>query len=320
VNNVSARKNKVESVGPSGMDFINEGEKGWFWYEEIPEEIEPEEVEPIEPEAEKAPEPRETPPPTTTTVAPAPKGPAPLSAEWFRKNLDGFRDKAIDKPNDENVKAYLYLQKVMMDKAETFTNKYQEMVVGDPYLDETNRYPTSNFAGKHLESAAKEKKLNLLEALSKRAGVFFFFKKDCPLCGQQAWILNEFRKQNGIDVVAISMDGSRLEKGQFKTLDDTGQSEKMDVVNYPAIVLASPPNTYKVIGQGGGYSITDIQDRMLLVAKTIGVISPEEYDQTLPVRGGLQLTDTSGSMLDEESLEDPQKMVEIIKTLTPLGY
>ncbi len=315
---------KDDPQGPGGMDFVKEKERGWFWYEKMQEEIEESKIEPEPPPPpppEEQPQPEKeiakaAPPPTSS---PAPAGPAPLSAEWFRKNLDTYRDRAIDTPSGENVQAYLYLQRIMMDKAERFARKYEEMVVGDPYLDETSRYPTASFAGKNMESVAKNEGLALLTKISERAGIFFFFKGDCPLCGQQAWILNEFRKKNGIEVIAVSIDGSRLSKEYFKTIDDSGQAAMMGVGLYPAIVLASPPKKYKPIGQGGGYTVKDIEERTLLVAKSLSVISEEEYERTYPVKGSFTLTDTSDLEMDDQLLQDPQRMINIIRALTPIN-
>jgi conjugal transfer pilus assembly protein TraF len=65
----------------------------------------------------------------------------PLSTAWFRKNLEKYRDRAIDDPSAENVAAYYYLQRVMMDKAHRFTDVAREVVMSDPFLDENQRRP-----------------------------------------------------------------------------------------------------------------------------------------------------------------------------------
>ena len=46
----------------------------------------------------------------------------PFSAAWFREHMQSFMDKAIDEPTNENVRAYLYLQRVMMDKGSQFAD------------------------------------------------------------------------------------------------------------------------------------------------------------------------------------------------------
>jgi conjugal transfer pilus assembly protein TraF len=55
----------------------------------------------------------------------AASGPAPLSAAWLRANLERFRDQAIDDPSPRNVALYLYLQRLVLDKAERFAEAGQ---------------------------------------------------------------------------------------------------------------------------------------------------------------------------------------------------
>jgi hypothetical protein len=58
--------------------------------------------------------------------------PAPLSAAWLRANLERFRDQAIDDPSPRNVALYLYLQRLVLDKAERFAEATQRAVWADP--------------------------------------------------------------------------------------------------------------------------------------------------------------------------------------------
>ncbi len=315
--NMALADKKVEQAeGPSGVEFIKGGESGWYWYEVEEEPLEEEREETAEPLPEKPEEvvkEEERMPPSPSS------GPPPLSVEWFQENLDTYRNLAIDTPSSANVRAYAYLQRIAMDKAERFATKYQEVVIGDPILDESNRYPTSGHAGKRLDSAAREETIKMLNDISKRAGIFFFFKKDCPLCGQQAWILEQFKRITQIEVVAISMDGAVLEDRSFKVHLNQGHDKIMGVVQAPAIVLAQPKTgKYKIIGQGGGYDIEELKLRLLVMARSIGVISPEEYEKTQPVKGGLMLTDASKIELDDQVLGDPEEMVEIVRSLTPI--
>ena len=60
--------------------------------------------------------------------------------------MEHYRDKAIDNPSPENVAAYYYLQRVMMDKAQRFTDMARRVVMSDPLLDENPRRPIATFA------------------------------------------------------------------------------------------------------------------------------------------------------------------------------
>ena len=59
--------------------------------------------------------------------------------------MEKYRDKAIDDPTSENVSTYMYLQRVMLDKAEKFADASQKLVMRDAVLDENARRPIATF-------------------------------------------------------------------------------------------------------------------------------------------------------------------------------
>ena len=163
-------------------------------------------------------------------------------------------------PRRENLRAFLYLQRVMFDKAERFTQMYQTVVQGDPYLDETHRSPLAQFANRRFEQQAKAAAEDLLRELGQRAGLFYFIGARCEICGQQAWVLNEFKRRYQVPVMVITVDGTQLDQHHLgPARQDQGQAAQMGVQHIPAIVLAAPPETYQVVGQGGGYALNDLR-------------------------------------------------------------
>jgi conjugal transfer pilus assembly protein TraF len=118
--------------------FFLDKARGWFWRETPPA------TPPARPTKPHAP-----PPIPAETPTPSPRQspePSPLTAAWFRQNLDRFRDRALDDPSPENVAAYYYLQRVMLDKAHRFTDVARQVVMADPNLDENRRRPIGTFA------------------------------------------------------------------------------------------------------------------------------------------------------------------------------
>lgn len=252
---------------------------------------------------------------------PTPSEPPPLTAKWFREKLDEYKDAAIDDPtNHQKVRAYLYLQRVMMDKAEQFTNTYQQVVMGDPFLDETNRFPVASYAVKEYEKIAKKNKEKVIKEIGKTAGLFFFFDKSCSMCDQQAYVLSIFSKQFGINIIPVSMDGAELKPGRLPApLRDGGQSKLMGVTQYPALVLASPSdNKFKAIGQGSVFAMDELYTRTLLAAKSLAIITPETFDTTLPATGSHKLLQARSELFSEEILKDPNLLVEEIRKMGAL--
>ena len=264
-----------------GLGFYDRKAEGWFWYQKEPEPPEPKE-EPKEPEkppvvivaptAEpKAPE----------TAAPAP--PAPLSSAWLRVNMPKYLSAAIDNPTVQNVKAYLYLQRVALDKAEQYSIASQMANVGDPYLDETIRRPAASFAVSSVDAKAGLERNQLVTEVGKIAGIFFFFKSDCNLCEMQAPLLKSLEDHEGFSIIPISVDGKNMANSpwpQFKT--DNGQAEQLGIQNLPAMFLATPEGKFAALGQSL-FALPDLQQRIVMVARRENWISQDQYNKTRPI-------------------------------------
>ena len=92
-----------------------------------------------------------------------------MSVEWLRANLPVLRDRAIDQPTQENVRAYYYAQRIMMDKAQVFSDVAREVTGTDPLLDENLRVPFASAAKAAQLRNANESKAAILEAVAAKA-------------------------------------------------------------------------------------------------------------------------------------------------------
>ncbi|HUL11331.1 MAG TPA: conjugal transfer protein TraF, partial [Methylococcaceae bacterium] len=210
---------------PEPLFFLDK-ERGWFWRESQPEPKK------LTAEAERPT--RSNPPPFQ--VPPKPLPPEPLSAAWFRKNLEHYRDRAIDDPSPENVAAYYYLQRVMMDKAHRFTDVARQVVMSDPFLDENQRRPIATFAANETNRLAGIATEQALASLARQAGILFFFRSDCPYCHIQAPLLAVLEKRFGFKVYAVSLDGRPMPGDLYLDFHtDRGQANLLGVVSTPAM-------------------------------------------------------------------------------------
>lgn len=272
-------------------------------------------------EEKKKPEPL----PELTAPPPAPAGPPPLSTEWFQQHLDEYRNKAIDNPSDKSaMRAYLYLQRVAMDKAELFSKSYQEVVMGDPFLDENNRLSVASFASKKAEAVARKERENLVTQVSEKAGMFFFFDESCDICGQQSYVLNFVKTKYGLTVIPVSMDGSggAVVTNLGEAVTNSGQADAMGVLQTPAMVLSYPEkNIHRVISQGSPLNADEIVKRTLLASKTIGLLKPEEYQRGIPVKGAGSLINVERhpDMFTDEVMSNPDQLVEALRALGAQG-
>lgn len=289
--------------------FWRGGQEGWFFYnEEKPKEKKPEpKPEPPEPPKTQA---KVTPPPEPPPEAPAKakeEGPEMFSAEWFRVNIPKYRDAAWNEPTVENVQTFMYLQRYMMDRSQEFADAAELAVLGHPWLDEANRRPNATSAARRLDRTANASKNKTLEALSERAGIFFFYKSTCESCSDMSSIVSLLRDQ--FKVIPISVDGKDLPGNPFPDFRvDQGHAEQIGVKQFPSLYLASADGEFAPFAHGP-VSLNDARHRMIVAAKRMNWITEEEFNATRPVRN---LDQDLSQHLDMEGLtsEDDTNFIE----------
>lgn len=288
--------------------FYQNKAEGWFWYKDPPivEEEEKKELPPPPP-----PPPAPAPEAKTEPALPAvPAGPQVFSVEWLKKNLPKYRDLAIDKPTEENVARYYYMQRMMMDKANRFAEVSSTVIMKDPFLDEDSRRPVATYAANAMNREVGEKADKVLKDLTQKVGLFFFFKSDCLLCSEQAGVLEALAHKTGMRIIPVSLDGQPLDNGKFPDYrTDQGQAQAMNIFNAPALALAVPPDRTEIVGYGA-VTLDVLQNRIFMAARDAGVISKEVFASTQPFYDNGLLTMEDGDGLSDELLEDPEAFIE----------
>lgn len=289
--------------------FYGDKERGWFWYEEPVPEDEP---------VDEAPPPPEPPPPPKEAKAeqpPAkPAGAKPLSAEWFRKNMEKYRDKAIDEPTPENVSAYMYLQRVVLDKSEKFAQVTQQVVMSDPVLDENSRRPTATFGAFAMDDKSTQGTDKAAKKLAETAGLWFFYASTCEFCIKEAGVLKGLMNAYGFKVLPIALDGLPLPGGEFPDFtNDRGQAKKLGVETTPALFLVKPGPDGGAIQLGQGLlSGEEIVKRTITLAHLNNWLNEDEYNDTLKVKP-MQVDNQTIQHMDEEVINDPSALVNTIR-------
>lgn len=241
----------VQGEEPGGS-YFREKEQGWYWYKDPPPEP-----------PKKKPEPKPEPPPAPVEKKPEP--PKLFSTAWLRQNLDRLRDDAIDNPDDKDkVAAYMYAQRVVMDKAQRFASAASTLAKTDPLLDETNRVPLDTTAAVAFQRGINANKAAAVKLLAEKGGILFFFDSSCRFCVAQQMALSWLERENGFTVLNISTDGKPL-NGMRSFVKDTGQAAALRLKITPTTIYAVPPNGYYIISQGF-HSAETLIDKIMTVA------------------------------------------------------
>ena len=289
----------------TGKPFFEERSRGWHWYDLPIDEMEPEEEEvpaaPPKPEAKVEPAKPSKPP-----------GPPAMSAEWLKANLPKYLTKAIDDPTDENVRAYLYLQRYGMDKAQQYATASQRVTLNDPYLDFNARRPVSAVGSQVSDQIGLEDRMALLKDLSKDAGLLFYFTGTCEHCKRQWPLVKAFSDKYKFSVMPVSMDGMILDGMNPKNVVmDAGQAQMMGVTVYPSIYLFKPPSTFSVVSHGVA-AVEAFPELIASASLAAGMINEKQYMRMNGTNDMSMKTQLLGPEA-EVAVEDPKALVEYMK-------
>jgi conjugal transfer pilus assembly protein TraF len=236
----------------------------------------------------------------------------------LKQNLEHYLNQAIDDPSPENVAAFYYLQRVMMDKAERFTNAARYVVMSDPQLDETVRRPVATYAANEANHQAGVVAEKALKAIAAQAGILLFFRSDCPYCHVQAPILAMLENAYGFKIYPVSLDGLPMPNGFFSQFKrDTGQAAMLGVEQTPALFLMKPPKQIVPLAQGA-LSLEEITGRILLAAKEAGWIDASEYQTTQGIRNTPMLLPAAGS-ISPAVTQDPLSLIQALQRSAQRG-
>lgn len=235
---------------PSLASFFKDHARGWHWYEVILKKTaKTKKVEQPLPRLRSL---------NTPTV----------QVKAYREELERRLHQAFLSPTPQNVRAYQEMQKDMMNRAQRFSEVWQQVVFTTPHLDESIKFPANQIARQVYSEEKDRAQTQKIRDLSKTHGLFFFFKGNCPYCHAFAPIVKRFSQTYGWEVMAISLDGSSIE-GFPKVVKDNGLSQTLNITVVPSL-MAVNPSVNKVIPLSHGLSSEDEIKQRLMVLIEMG--------------------------------------------------
>ncbi len=180
----------------------NKSGEGWWYYQKDPEPKKIMKKKPKVTASAPAPAPKAQPKPKPVEE----EAPAVGSTKWLQQNIESYKQLAIDNPTVENLKAFLYIQKLAIDRAEQFAQAGRMAMQGDPLLDASSKTPLGGSANVTRDAYISQEQKRLLHKIFKKVGVFYLFKDRCYLCDLQSDVLKELSNAYGITVKAVSLD------------------------------------------------------------------------------------------------------------------
>ncbi|WP_257274328.1 conjugal transfer protein TraF [Endozoicomonas sp. SESOKO4] len=241
------------------QQWFSRHSEGWFWYEQI-----------AEPETDENEANDQT------------KRHQPHTTAWIRNNIGLYLDKAIELPSRENVSNYLYLDRLIKEKAERFARVGKQVIEGDPLLDENVRRPISPAAAKISDDMVQHARQQVLQQIAKIAGLVFYYQGRCRLCQLQAQTLMALSQHYSFKLISFSTDGELIPDLPDSRIDRE-PSPTLNIQAYPALFLMKPPDEIIQLRQGV-ISYIDLHNRIVEAAHEAQWISEQDYKSTLIVR------------------------------------
>jgi conjugal transfer pilus assembly protein TraF len=204
---------------------------------------------------EKAP----TVPPPAQASAPKADEKQKVNVAFLRKVYPMLEERAIDDPTDENVTAYMYTKRIVMDKAQRFSEAVGRVLRKDPVLDENNRVPYASTGALAVRNANYQAQQKAVEELARTGGLVVFVDGTCRFCAMELPVLERLKATYNLEYIVISLDGAKPNGFKGKVIPDNGLFRKLGLKLTPSVVYVprpkaytgpSDPNQYLVVSQG----------------------------------------------------------------------
>lgn len=324
----------TSSVGANqGGDYYQKKPQGWYWYDDPQQPVkEPEKPKPKEEPKPKVivmaqPEPKKVEPKVTPKVEEKvekkEEPPKPMSTAWLRENYPKMQERAMDNPTNpdgspsKDVLAFMYMQKLVLDKAQNFSTAAHQAVQLDPLLDENNRVPLSTASVMMFNEFLDKDRKEALNHLTKKAGLWFFFDSTCRYCVQQLAMLDRLKRNYDFSIMNISVNDKPIKGMTQKWYPNRGHAKMLGLTMTPTLVLVVPPNNFYIISQGLS-SVAAIEQKILLAATVKNLLPKELKERINPYSKGVLTSDQMKRMekVQADLDKDPTMIVDYIqKTL-----
>jgi len=242
--------------------------EGWYFYKD-PKEIAPKPLEPAPP----PPLPEAKP-----DSAPHPPPLRPMSVAWVQKHLPIVRDAAIDDPTPANVRMYLYMQRIMLDKAENFTKAAVLAGTSDPSLNEDVRIPKATGLAMAQNNRQRAARLAAIRSLPKSAAIWVFVDSKCIYCETGVVMARRLAKAHQLELRLISVDGV-APKGALpgETLFDKNRAafKRFGLKLVPATLIVAPPDKIGVIAHGAVSDVGTMESNLLVAMLSLKLVSDD---------------------------------------------
>lgn len=242
-----------------------------------------------------------------------------VDVEWLQKNYPILERNAIDNPTRENVAAYAYVRRIIMDKAQRFQEVVTRVTNEDPLLNENNRVPYASTGAQAIRNANYLAQYQAARELAAVGGLLVFVDSECRFCAQQMPIVQSLKSEVGLESLVITLDGKAPKGYDGKVVADNGLWKKLGLRLTPSIVYVprpkpyqtvTDPNQYLIIAQGF-YALDELVKQIAFAGHKTQLLSKAtQKDLDVWNRGVASTEDMANLKLDPNRPGDIKSAIE----------
>ena len=177
----------------------------------------------------------------------------------MKSQSDQALHSAILNPTTENVLNYLKLQEILLTKSYNFAHKYREVVQLNPEFNGTIHYPTSQIGTHIYHDIQRQDRDKALHEATRKYGLFYFYRSDCPYCQKFDSILKMFVEKYKFVIKPIVLDASLPIIGNLQ------------VKAVPALFFVDPATNETQSISFGFVALDELIDRVYFILKSKNV-------------------------------------------------
>ncbi len=211
--------------------------EGWAWYHDF-----------LEPQKPKEPK---------LEISKDPKVVLAIAKEDLERSLS----KAILEPSDENIVAYISMQKKWVDQAKNFAYTWQRVILEHPELAELS--PTTQYGAQVKKAFDYENRKKLINKLAKSSSLLFIYEGRHPFSQAFGTVVKQFSLDYDWDVQPISIDGIILREFP-QSIADTEIAHEMELNTFPALFAVNHTTRKATPLAFGMETISQIEDNVIL--------------------------------------------------------
>lgn len=183
---------------------------------------------------------------------------------WKRKH-DFLLNKALVTESPSDVAAYIRFKRILILKAEKFSDLWQLAIAQEPSLDFATKNPISTLGREVTEHYQTKETDSTIKGLARTHGLIFFYSGNCQYCHAMSSVVKRFSDRYGWDVVAISKDGGGLPEFPNYVVDG-GHFKMFNVDTWPSLMAYSEKDGWIPLAVGV-QTEDQIKDRIMLFKK-----------------------------------------------------